>query len=523
MLDKYFPLVRLSRKKFKDKPWITNGIKVSIRHRNKLYKRYIENRTVTNEQNWKKFRNKVTDCIRTAETHYYRTILTEHGNNCQNLWKIFGKMIKKNRNKVNIDKLKVGNQLVNNPKQITESFNNFFTNVGNNLAQSLESSDENAYKNYLGNPIQETLNLTETNPDETQKLIERINPKKSTGSDDLPGKFLIISAPIVAGPISKLFNLAIFTGEYPNALKIAKVLPIYKKGEHTDMNNYRPISILTQINKIFEQLLCNQMKAFFNNHDIFYKYQYGFRENHSTEQALIELTDRIKLSIDNKELACGIFIDLRKAFDTVNHKILIEKLKHVGVRGIPNQLINSYLTNRSQYIQLNNTKSDLMPINYGVPQGSVLGPLLFTIYINDLANCCQDGKVRIFADDTAVYFTCMNTEQLLTLGKSIMEGLDTWFKANLLTLNTDKSYFCIFRSSKRLVQNMPEEIEFNNKFIKRKSSVKYLGVILDEYLDWNEHISEVCKSLKKYFSIYYNIKKYLTLEHARVYLKSYTA
>ena len=110
------------------------------------------------------------------------------------------------------------------------------------------------------------------------------------------------------------------------------------------------------------------MKTFFNNHDTFYKYQYGFRENHSTEQALIELTDRIKLSIDNKELACGIFIDLRKAFDTVNHKILIEKLKHVGVRGIPNQLINSYLTNRSQYIQLNNAKSDLKPIDYGVPQ-----------------------------------------------------------------------------------------------------------------------------------------------------------
>ena len=157
-----------------------------------------------------------------------------------------------------------------------------------------------------------------------------------------------------------------------------------------------------------------------------------------------------------------------------------------------------------------------MPINYGVPQGSVLGPLSFTIYINDLANCCQDGKIRIFADDTAVYFTCMNTEQLLTLGKSIMKGLDAWFKANLLTLNTDKSYFCIFRSSKRRVQNMPEEIEFNNKFIKRTTSVKYLGVILDEYLDWNEHISEVCKSLKKYFSIFYNIKKYLTLEHARV-------
>ena len=199
---------------------------------------------------------------------------------------------------------------MNNPKQITEAFNNFFTNIGNNLAQSLESSDENAYKNYLGNPIQETLNLTETNPDETQKLIERINPKKSTGSDDLPGKFLIISAPIVAGPISKLFNLAISTGEYPNVLKIAKVLPIYKKGKNAYMNNYRPISILTQINKIFERLLCNQMKTFFNNHDIFYKYQYGFREIHSTEQALIELTDRIKLSIDNKELACGIFIDL---------------------------------------------------------------------------------------------------------------------------------------------------------------------------------------------------------------------
>ncbi|CAL4121761.1 unnamed protein product, partial [Meganyctiphanes norvegica] len=193
-----------------------------------------------------------------------------------------------------------------------------------------------------------------------------------------------------------------------------------------------------------------------------------------------------------------------------------EKLKHAGIRGCPNKLIESYLTNRFQFVQSNNVKSTLMPVKCGVPQGSVLGPLLFILYINDLANCCSLGKIRIFADDTAIYFECSDIAELLRLGNIIMTQLDSWFAKNLLTLNTDKSYFCIFRTVQSHMMNLPEKIEFNGKFINRSNSIKYLGITLDEHINWNEHVTNLTKSLKSLFTVFYNIRRYLTKEHARV-------
>ena len=167
-------------------------------------------------------------------------------------------------------------------------------------------------------------------------------------------------------------------------------------------------------------------------------------------------------------------------------------------------------------MQINDKKSNLRPISCGVPQGSVLGPLLFILYINDLANCCSIGKIRIFADDTAVYFSCVDISEFLHLATTIMSQLDKWFSDNLLTLNTEKSYYCIFRTTQNHLINLPDEIEFNNKSIKRAKSIKYLGITLDEFLDWNEHITNIGKSLKSLFSVFYNIRRYLTLEHIKV-------
>ena len=483
MLDKYFPLVRLSRNKAKNKPWITTGIKTSIKNCSKLHKKYTERPNESKEQAWKNYKHELTNCLRAAETQYYRKLLVDHNNSCQNLWKIFGKILKKSKNKQNISKIKSGNEIITNPTLITDSFNKFFTNIGKNLAESINNENPNSFKKFLGNPVLQSFNLCETSAPEIKYLMGKINPKKSTGSDDLPGIFTNISAPFVAETLSKLFNLSICKGEYPDALKIAKVIPIYKKGDHTDINNYRPISILTHLNKIFETIICNQMKSFLNKHNVFYKYQYGFRENHSTDHALIEIVDGIKLAIDSSKLAGGIFVDLTKAFDTVNHRILLEKLRHLGVRGIPNKLLESYLTNRYQYVQINDNKSSLRSINCGVPQGSVLGPLLFILYINDLVNCCSIAKIRIFADDTAIYFACSNIKEFIQLVKTIMEHLDKWFTANLLTLNTDKSYFCIFRTTQNQITNLPEVINFNDKSIMRAKSIKYLGITLDELLN----------------------------------------
>ena len=214
-------------------------------------------------------------------------------------------------------------------------------------------------------------------------------------------------------------------------------------------------------------------------------------------------------------MTCGIFIDLSKAFDTVNHQILIDKLEHYGIRGKALEIFKSYLSNRKQYVQLEKSKSQLRPITCGVPQGSVLGPLFFILFINDLYKCCPEGKVRLFADDTTIFFHKNNINDIITTGKLIMIQLTNWLRANKLTLNADKSTFTIFKSHKKIIPNMPETIEFLNQSIKRASHNKFLGVILDEHLSWSNHITELSNKLKRLFHIFYNIRDFLSKENIK--------
>ena len=305
-------------------------------------------------------------------------------------------------------------------------------------------------------------------------------------------------------------------GEYPDMLKIAKVLPIFKKGSKFSVSNYRPISVLSCINKFFEKLLAKRIYSFLEKNQILYEFQYGFRTGHSTTHALIEISDRIKLAINSNELMCGLFLDLSKAFDTVNHNILLSKLDHYGIRGPSLNLLKSYLTNRKQYVKLGNHKSELRQINCGVPQGSVLGPLLFILYINDLHKACTTGNIRIFADDTTVFFKCETKNDIISKGTQIMTQLNEWFKANRLTLNSEKSNFIVFRSRKNKTKNLPEQIPFDKTCINRSESAKYLGVILDEHLTWNQQITEVCNKLKRYFKLFYCIRNLINKDQVKI-------
>ena len=201
--------------------------------------------------------------------------------------------------------------------------------------------------------------------------------------------------------IHHVFN----NGVFPDKLKIAKVIPIFKKGDNTLTSNYRPISLLPVISKVIENIIYNQLSLYFESSKLFSDSQYGFRPNHSTEHATLELTDRITSAMDNIDVPIGIFLDLSKAFDTVDHAILLKKLEHYGVEGIPLQLLQNYLTNRKQYVKLHEVKSYVLPIHTGVPQGSILGPLLFIIYINDFAGASDIFDFICYADDTTLFST----------------------------------------------------------------------------------------------------------------------
>ena len=404
----------------------------------------------------------------------------------------------------------IDNKKVSDPQEITESFNKFFCDIGEQLASNFSNNNNSDFKKFLKDPAPQSFFLRKTNVIEIIDTVKKLKNSNSTGHDDFSNKFIKLSLPILAPALVKIFNLSLSSGIYPDKLKIAKVIPIFKKGATTSINNYRPISILSSINKIYEKILYTRLIKYIDKFQLLYKYQYGFRKNHSTDHALIELIDQIRFSIDNNQMTCGIFVDLSKAFDTVNHQILLNKLEHYGIRGKALKLFESYLTGRKQYVQINDNKSQTRSISCGVPQGSVLGPLLFLIFINDLPNCSPLGNFRIFADDTNAFFHCNNIDELISTGKLIMSALNTWFSANKMTLNTDKSTFTIFKSSRKIIPNIPDSIKFLNLEIKRTPTIKFLGLILDENLSWNPHINDLCSKLKSLFHIFYYIRDYIS-------------
>ena len=297
-------------------------------------------------------------------------------------------------------------------------------------------------------------------------------------------------------------------GIFPEMLKIAKVIALFKSGSTEEVNNYRPISLLPLFDKIIEKIAHRELYAFIEEHNILYKKQFGFRRRNSTAHSLIEITEQIKESIDNGKFGCGIFIDLKKAFDTVNHEILLCKLEHYGVRGNMLQWFKSYLTDRKQYVFYNGVSSEIKTITCGVPQGSVLGPLLFLLYINDLPNISEKLDFYLFADDTNIYFESKNLKFLEKTVNEELKKLSTWLNVNRLALNVSKTNFVIFRSHKKIPDHNVTLL-MNKKALQQTDHVKYLGVLVDQHLTWKYQTKNVVLKISRGIGILTKVKPFL--------------
>ena len=331
--------------------------------------------------------------------------------------------------------------------------------------------------------------------EEVCKMISQFKLNKGCGPYSIPSQVLFHMQNEFAKRISWISNICFITGIHPDNLKLAKVIPIFKKGSKLSTANYRPISLLSNINKIIEKLVFSRVLAFLEKNNIIYEKQFGFRPKHSTSHALVNIVDTISNSLDKGKIAAGVFVDFQKAFDTVDHSILISKLNHYGIRGKMNDWFRSYLTNRKQCVSILGYVSSYKTIDYGVPQGSVLGPLLFLLYINDLNKSIKHSDTTHYADDTHLLNISDSFFSMQAKLNQDLKGLYRWLLANKISLNAAKTELIVFR--KPLQKIPPIRLKINGNRIAQTNKVKYLGVYLDEFLNGSAHCIELHKKLQR--------------------------
>ena len=460
--EKHFPEKRVKFNKHKHKlsDWITSGILKSIEFRDKLYRRLSKLSKDSPDYELVKYNLKIYNrylnkCIRIAKNNYYAREFAKYKGDIRKTWDTLKDILNKTKRKSKFPAYFLcKNKHVSGAQNIANKFNEYFTNIGPDLASSIDASNKAPFDSYLNTPCSNSFLFQYTNPADIAKIICQLKPKSSAGYDNISSKLLKEIADSISCPLSKIVNQYLCTGIFPSKLKLAKVIPLYKKDDEKEFGNYRPISLLSSISKVFEKVAFDQLYDYLSLHGLLFDSQYGFRKHHSTELAALELTDRIRHEMDQKKVPFAVFLDLSKAFDTLNHGILLTKLKYYGIKDTPLDWFKSYLTQRLQYVEFDGTASSTRVIETGVPQGSMLGPLLFIIYMNDIHKVSANLKFILYADDTTITSPLCSFIHGGNGDISLVETLinlelckiSDWLAVNKLSLNVQKTKFMVFHN-----------------------------------------------------------------------------
>ena len=514
-MEKNSPLqkIRISSKRIYVKPWMSRGLEISSKKRIHSIKKTLKpdctNESIITYKNYRNLYNK-TKC--SMKIVYYTNRISENIKNTKKIWGIINEILKKQKKRGSIiTHININGVKTYDSRKIANEFGKFYSTLGYNLSTKIKGGMSNI-SYYLGkiptNP--NSMIMTPTSQDEIKQLITKLPNKSSSGHDGISNKLLKLLSSSISYPLAIIFNQSISGGIYPDQMKLAEVIPLYKGKDSDYIINYRPISLLVTMSKVIEKLVYQRTIKFIEKHELLYNSQYGFRSKRSCEHAILELVGNVLDSKNAKQHSCAVFLDLSKAFDTLNHKILLDKLDKYGIHGICNNWFRSYLKDRKLQCKINTVengtiKSDLYNITHGTAQGSCLGPLLFILFTNDIHLLPIYSRLILFADDTTIFSHHRSKQFLKYMISHDIELLMDWFKANQLSLNMEKTTMIKFWPD-----TTPFEIHIGDTIIKTSKFMKFLGVTIDENLTWSCHTDNLLDKLLANKRLLQNAKKLLT-------------
>ena len=512
---KFFPLKvkHVSDKRLKNK-WITREVKVLINKKSDACKK-MRNGDISRKQN-NRIKNDVNQLVNKAKHDYFINSLKAYQNNMKKSWKIVHDLMGKKKSKHEIMKILDDNNEIEDSKEIVNKFADFFSNVGLNLDNNLAHNDNSPLSYIDRNP--HSFYLFNVTVDECLKIISKLKLTR-TSMNHIPISIFKNIKELIAPTLTKLINSSFHRGIFPNSMKKARVTPIFKKGDSKLCSNYRPISSLPFLSKIYERLMANRIVSFFNKHSLFSEKQYGFLKGRSTQDALLNFAENIYDALNAKSFNISVLIDLKSAFDTVNHSILLSKLELYGIRGHPLNWFKSYLSDRKFSVSLSGSSSPDKTVNIGIPQGSILGPLLFIIYNNELPKVSKVLSTTLFADDTNFSISSNSYDNLVYTLNEELDKIENWTVANRLTINTSKTELLMFTNRQFIFNDV--NVVLGGVSLEFSDHARFLGVIVDDKMSFKLHIQNINEKVSKHAGILYRIRNNLPLFARMRYYNSF--
>ena len=481
-LDKQAPIIEIYEKEKKDYiPWYNAELKEKLNKKREMLADARSHGMFLYKKEIKYLTNKINKIKLTLKTEYATEKLEASEKDMRELWKILNALLGNQKKEIIM------------PDFLTQTkvneFNKYFATVGHETQKLLkiEFLKDSEKKKYDFEPF----NFQQENKESIEKIIGMIKSNVATGYDNIPSKIVKLTKEILSPYLANLINISYKNGIFPDLLKKAVVTPIFKEDDKNEIKNYRPISILPVVSKIFEKSATTQLINYLEKYTLLSPFQHAYRKYHSTVTCLFELLNLIYEKLDNKKMVAIVSLDLSKAFDSINHKLLVQKLENLNLNVASIKFIKSYLENRKQITKFSNYISNEEKIKSGVPQGSILGPLLFLCFVNDLPEIFDKNcEFLSYADDTQLIVTAENIQSLKNKIEDVIDLAQRWYTKNGLKNNSDKSKVLVISNKKKKIPkfNIKIKINGNLKFIKPKNSIKILGIHVDQHLNWTKQI-----------------------------------